>query len=469
MLRWITGFLLLLLAGCTVASPTLPDPRRMEFAPLDFTFPEVGRERLDNGMELYLLPDDELPLIDITLMFGGGSIGDPADKTGLGGLFAAVWRTGGAGERTPEQVDADLDQRAINLGIGTDSYATSFSLSLRKEDLSFALELLRDLLLRPGFAEERLDVARRQAIEAVRRRNDSPSGIASRNLQAALYPGHPLGRESSIESLGAISRDDLLAFHRRFIHPDNLLFGISGDFQPDDLRRQLQGLFGGWSPGGGISQEIPPLPAPPDGRLLVADRDLTQTTILIGDRGIEKSNPDFYPLQVLNYILGGGSFNSRLMREIRSNRGLAYSVYSHLQVGRRLPGLILVGGETKSGTTIEVVKLMRREMDRLRAEQVGDEELRLARESLINSFVFAFDDRHEVVSRAMRLDFYDYPAGYLENYRQRIAAVTAEDIQRVARSYLHPENQTIVLVGQTVDFDAAPAALDLPVEEVKLD
>ncbi|PLX80181.1 MAG: insulinase family protein [Desulfuromonas sp.] len=466
MLRYLTGLLLLLLAGCTAGVNPLPDPREMSFAPLDFSFPEVARESLDNGMELYLLPDDELPLIDITVMIGGGSIDVSEEKTGLGGVYAATWRSGGAGERTPDQVDSELDLRAMNLGINTDNYTSSLHLSLRKEDLPFALTLLRDLLLTPGFDADRMEIVRKQAIEAVRRRDDNPGSTAGRVLRAALYPNHPLGRVSSAETLNAIEREDLLAFHRRHVHPDNLLLGISGDFSPVDLGDQLESLFGAWSKGRSERQEIPPLTPSQAPAVHVADRELTQTTIFLGDRGIEKGNPDQYPLRVMNYILGGGSFNSRLMREIRSNRGLAYSVYSQVQIGRRLPGMILLGGETKSGSTLEVVGLMRQEMEKLRADPVPEQELALAKESLINSFVFAFDQRHEVVSRAMRLDFFDYPPNYLEQFRENIASVTAADVQQVAKVYLRPEMQTVVLVGQEQDFDAPPATLGLPVTEV---
>jgi zinc protease len=204
-------------------------------------------------------------------------------------------------------------------------------------------------------------------------------------------------------------------------------------------------------------------------KVLAGDKAVPQTTILIGELGIDKSDPDLHAVRVMNYILGGGGFNSRLMREIRSNRGLAYSVYSYYQVGRRLPGPFIAGAETKSSSTLDVVETMRRIMAEMREEPVTDAELELARESLINSFVFAFTDTHDVVTQIMRLDFYEYPEGYLESFRDRVAAVSKEDVLRVAREHLNPESQKIVLVGDRAAFDNSLEALGIPVEAVSVE
>jgi zinc protease len=192
-------------------------------------------------------------------------------------------------------------------------------------------------------------------------------------------------------------------------------------------------------------------------------KDLPQTTILLGERGIDKSNPDLYALRVMNFILGGGGFNSRLMREVRSNRGLAYSVYSYFEIGRRLPGLFIAGSETQTTTVAEVVELMRAQMAEITREPVSDEELELAKESLINSFVFAFDNPHDIVTQTMRLDYYDYPPDYLEGYRDRVAAVTVQQVLSAARRYLDPETQVIVLVGELGDLSKSTEAFGLPV------
>ncbi len=468
MSRRLGGLLLVglvsLLVSCAPPAATRPD--RLTFPPLTFQVPAVERVLLPGGIRLYLKEDHELPLVRITALVGAGDIGDPADKTGQGGLFAALLRTGGAGDRSPEALDDEIERLAADLTVATDTYATTCDLSLRSADLQTALGLLADLLRRPRFDAGRLELARRQAVEGIRRQDDKPGAIAQRTLRRAVYGDHPFGRTATVETVGAITRDDLLEFQRRFITPDNLWLAISGDFDRAQLLDGLNRVFGDWTAGPAPRQELPPVGMAPPSAVWVADKNIPQTTVLLGEVGIAKDAPDLEATRVMNYILGGGGFNSRLMREIRSNRGLAYSVYSYFQVGRRLPGPFIAGTETKSSSTLAVVKLLQEEMERMRRDPVTVAELHLAQESLINSFVFAFTDSHEVVSQQLRLDFYGYPSDYLQGYRDRVASVTTAEVLQAARDHLHPERQAVVLVGRVSDFDEAPADLGLPVETV---
>jgi len=463
--------LTLVLAGLLTACagrPELPRPEEITFPPLTFQIPEVNRETLPGGIRLYWKQDRELPLVTITVQIGSGSIAEPAEKTGLGALFAAALRTGGTVDRTPEELDRALERLAADLSVGVDSYRTTLHLSVHAEDLEAGLGLLGELLRRPAFADDRVELARRQVLEGLRRRNDRPGPIAHRAFGVALYHDHPLGRFPTEKTVDAITREDLIDFHRRYFAPTNLWLGISGDFEPERLKELLGKTFDGWQEPETISQEIPPLPPAPGGGVVLVRKDIPQTTIVMGEIGIDKDAPDQYAVRVLNFILGGGGFNSRMMREIRSNRGLAYSVYSHFDIGTRLPGPFFAGAETKASTTVEVAQLMRSLMTDLTREPVTAEELRLAKDSLINSFIFAFEDSHEVVSRAIRLDFFHYPPDYLQNFRDRIAAVTAEDVLDAARRHLHPDRQQIVLVGNPEAFDQPPETLG-PVTEKKLD
>ena len=458
-------WLLLSLVACTPSPPT-GDVTSLRYPPLVFQVPEVEKLTLPGGIRLYLKEDHELPLVEVTAMVGAGDIGDPADRTGQGGLFAALLRTGGAGDRGPQAFDDELERLAADLSVEIGTYSTTCDLSLRGKDLDSGLQLLADLLRRPRLDGERLELARRQAIEGVRRQDDLPAAIAQRTLMQALYGDHPLGRAPTVATLSAVGRSDLQAFHQRFFTPDNLWLAITGDFQREALLASLERVFGDWQAGPAPRQEIPPLPAAAPPALWLATKPVPQTTILAGEVGIDKDAPDLQAVRVMNWILGGGGFNSRLMREVRSNRGLAYSVYSYFQVGRRLPGPFIAGTETKSASTLEVIRLFRAEMERMRQEPVTAAELALAKESLINSFVFAFTDSHEVVSQQLRLDFYGYPADYLQGYRDRLAAVTAVDVRQAASAHLHPDRQALVVVGDPAAFDGDPAGLDLPVTPV---
>ena len=446
-LRLFSLLLLLLLSACAVQR-SVSRPDQVISPPLTFAVPSVERRVLDNGMRLYLNPDHELPLVRISLMVGAGGIGEPAAKSGLVRLYAAALRSGGAGERNPAEFDEELERLAANLAVNSNSYAVSAGLSLHRADLEEGLAVLADLLRRPRFDDGRFELVRRQMLEGIRRQNDEPDAIARRELRRALYGDHPLGRTPTLDSVQAIERGDLLDFHRRYVHPNNLWLAVSGDFDPSELELLLDRFFGDWPLQPFEVQEIPPLTAPFAPTVLTRQKEVPQTTVLLGQRGITKDHPDLYALRVMNFILGGGGFNSRLMREVRSNRGLAYSVYSFFQVGRRLPGLFVAGSETRTATVDQVVELMRDEMRRITEQPVSEQELELAKESLINSFVFAFEDPHEVVSQAMRLDFYSYDADYLQRYRDRLAAVTADDVLAAAQRHLQWDGQTIVLVGE---------------------
>jgi zinc protease len=467
-------FLLLALAALLVScarpsavTPGLPSrPEQLTFAPLTFQVPEVEKMILPNGIRLYFREDRELPLVEITAMVEAGSIGDPARKTGQGALFAASLRGGGAGDRSPAELDEYLARLAADLSVGTDTYATTFSMSLRASDLPDGLAVLEDLLRRPGFEPTRLEISRRQMLEGIRRQDDNPDSVASRALMRAIYGDHPLGRTPTVDTVAAISRADLLDFHQRYFHPNNVWLSISGDVDRQELLRMLERVFGDWMQKPLAPEPIPLVAAVPKAKVLVGNRDIPQTTILLGAIGIDKDDPDLYAVRVMNYILGGGGFNSRLMREVRSDRGLAYSVYSSYQVGRRLPGPFVAGSETRSAATVTVVQLMKEQMRNMRSQPVTSEELRLAKDSLVNSFVFAFTDSHEIVAQTMRLDFYHYPPDYLQRYRDRVAAVTAEDVLQAARKHLRPDDLTVVLVGQAEAFGTDLAELGLPREEI---
>jgi zinc protease len=231
----------------------------------------------------------------------------------------------------------------------------------------------------------------------------------------------------------------------------------------------LEQNFGDWQPRQVPKQVMPTITRPESGLIQVVTKELPQTTVVIGDLGLTKDDPDQYAVRVFNYILGGGGFNSRMMREIRSKRGLAYSAYSYFQVGRRLPGPFVAGTETKNTSVVPAVMLTREIMSELITNPVSADELQLAKESQINSFVFGFENTHSVVERQMTLTFFDYPEDYLSRYRDHIAAVTAEDVQRVAREFVDLSRQQMVLVGDPEEFRADLEQIGLPIVDVDLD
>lgn len=459
------GLISVLLTACAPSLPQRPD--QLGYPALEFQIPDVEKIELANGIRVYLREDSELPLVQVTLMAGSGALTAPRELTGFDDLFAATLRTGGTANLPAAAMEERLDLLAANLSGSMSPYTTQLDLSVRRDDLVEGLAILADLLRHPAFAADKLELARNRAREEVRRRNDDPDEIASRLLLAALYPGHPLGDSPTETSLSAITREHLVTFHREHFVPGNLWVAVSGDVRRTDLLPLLEKLFGDWSPSAVPATPLPPLVPPATGQLQVVAKDVPQTTIMLGDLGLTKDNPDQYPGRVMNFILGGGGFNSRLMREIRSDRGLAYSAWSQFQVGRRFPGPVMAGTETKSASAVEALLLMRAVMNDLREAPVAADELRTARESLVNSFVFSFTDSHAVVVQRMQLDFYGYPADYLSRYRERIAVVSTADVQRVAREYLRPERLQIVVVGDPDETATSFDALALPVKRLQ--
>ncbi|MCM2264053.1 MAG: insulinase family protein [Desulfuromonadales bacterium] len=452
----------------TACAPGLSQrPEQLSYPPLEFHIPDVEKIELANGIRVYLREDSELPLVQVTAMIGSGTLAAPRELTGFDDLFAAALRTGGTLSTPAAAMEERIDLLAANLSCDMGPYTTQLDLSVRRDDLAEGLTILGDLLRRPDFAADKLELARRRALEALRRRNDEPDEIASRLLLAALYPDHPLGDYPTEDSLRRITREQLLAFHRERFAPDSLWLAVSGDIRKAELLPLLQQLLGNWPRAQVLTAPLPPLFPPRAGLLQMVTKDVPQSTIMLGDLGVTKDSPDQYPGRVMNFIFGGGGFNSRLMREIRSDRGLAYSAWSQFQVGRRFPGPVMAGTETKNASVVESLTLMRAIMTGLRENPVDPEELRVARESLVNSFVFSFTDPHAVVVQRMQLDFYDYPPDYLERYQERIAAVGAGDVQRVARQYLRPERQQIVVIGTPDETGVSLESLGLPVQRMK--
>lgn len=457
---------ILSLSACAAPQKAV-DPRTMTFPKLTFEIPKSERVQLANGMVVYLLEDHELPLVSINAYINTGSIYEPAEKAGLAGLTGAVMRSGGTRETPPEKLDAELEFMAssIESSIGTD--VGNVSLSSLKKNLDRTLSLFADVVMHPAFREDRVALAKNRTIESLRRQNDDAKGVADRELRKALYPNHPLGRYPTIASVKSITRDDMATFHKRYFHPNTMMLAVAGDFDRKELVAALEKAFAGWEKAAVDFPQVPQVQQEIKPEVLLAKKEINQSVIRMGHPGIDKNNPDLYAIRVMDYILGGG-FTSRLTTEIRSNQGLAYNVDSYFDVGRRFPGIFLAETETKSESTVKAVTLMRDIIAGMTRAPVTDDELKLAKDAIVNSFIFGFARTDAVVNQQLRLEYYGYPAGYLENYRDNISRVTKEDVLRVAQKYLHPEELVLMVVGNEKQFDKPLATLG-PVREIKLE
>jgi len=458
---------------CLLISPAFAgdiskaDPRTMTFPELSFQIPKAERVVLECGMPVYLLRDTELPIINMTAMVRVGSVYEPGAKSGLASMAGNVMRSGGAGGMTPEKIDDELEFMASSVEsvIGSDMGMVSL-ISLNK-NFSRTLQIFSDVLLRPDFMVKRIEIARKQAIEGLRRRNDDPKEIAGREIGKAIYAGHPLGDEVTFESVNSITRQDIMDFHHRFYRLDNMILAVSGDFDRAALLGELNAVFGPSVKSAALV--LPEVPQPAQlfkGEIIYGKKDVNQSVIRMGHLGLSKDSPDIYAVRILDYILGG-SFTSRLTMEIRTNQGLAYSVGSHFDIGRRFTGSFIAETETKAESTVRVISLMKKIITGISKEPVSDQELSAAREYLINSFMFGFTSPAAIVTQRARLEYYGYPDGYLEQYRDNIAKVTKKDVLNAARKYLRPEAFKLVVIGDAAKFDQ-PLSIPGVVRELDL-
>lgn len=455
-------------AGIVLAETPLefPPVSSIKFRPLSFNPPRPDRVVLDNGMILHLLEDHELPLFGAHAVIKTGSVYEPDDRLGLAGLTGTVMRTGGTKTRSADEINEALEFIAGSVEVGIGQRSGSASVSVLAKDIDLGLTLFADVLRNPAFADEKIELHRQQIIEAIRRENDEPRPIARREFNSLVYAGHPFGRRRTLETVGAITKDDLIAFHEKYFFPNNIILGVHGDFERETLLAKLNELFGDWEP------RKEPIPDPPDVEKSfapsthLARKDVPQTAIRLGHLGVKKEDPDYFALQVMNFILGGSGFTSRMMREIRSNRGLAYSVGSFFTGGQEL-GVFGAVCQTKAESTLETLAAMKELIGEIREAPVSEEELRTARESILNSFVFQYESIAQIVNQQVSLEYEGLPPDWLETYKESISKVTAEDVQRVAREHLHPEALITVLVGNPDLWEGDIATLG-EVQEIEL-
>lgn len=440
---------LLFATGAFAGDVALGDPRTMKFNPVEFSPPEPARLVLEDGMVVYLLEDHELPLVSLSATMRTGGWLEPQDKIGLAGLTGSVMRTGGGGGLTAAQIDEELEQFAIDINMSMGRQSGSASLDVLSKDLARGMRIFAGLLRQPAFEPARVELAKLQAIEGIRRRQDNPGSIVSREFMKQLYgPEHPSARESTIESVQRITRDDMVAFHQRTVHPNGIILGVTGDFKTDEMLALLRATFGDWKKG-----EVPELKiadAPETaGRSIVrfVSKDTSQTHLRVGHLSIKEQDPDYVSFAIANDILGGSSFRSRLFNDVRTKRGLAYSVGSRLNTGVHDQGVWLMRAETKLPSTQEVINRFVANMERMRTELVTDAELAEAKEAYVNSFVFSFASPSAIVGRFVELEYDGLPKDFLQQLRARVIALSKEDILAAAKKHFHLDRLTIVAVG----------------------
>ncbi|MGA8313244.1 MAG: pitrilysin family protein [Terriglobales bacterium] len=436
------------------------DWEQIKIAPLpDFHPREPKRIALPNGMVIFLQEDHELPLIDGVARIRGGSRSEPAAKTGLVDLYGEVWRTGGTKTQTGDQLDDYLEVRAAKVETNSNADSTSISFSCLKGDFADVFKIFDELLRAPEFRDDKVDLAQKEYFDNISRRNDDISEIAERESMKLVYGAqNPYARVAEYTTVAAVTRQDLLAWHHTYLQPNNIILGIVGDFSAAEMEARLRQAYGAWSKGPALNEEkIEPQPAKP-GYYLVEKEDVNQSSINMVGLGIRRDNPDYYAVRVFNEAFGGG-FSSRLMQSIRTAKGLAYAVGGGIGSAFDHRGTLRLSMGTKSATTIESIVALDEQIDEVSTHPISDAEIKRAKDSILNGFVFNLDSPDKILRERMAYEFYDYPQDYLEKFRTGVEKVTAADVARAVAKYLHKDQLAVLVVGHASEFDKPLASL----------
>jgi len=424
-----------------------------------------------------LLEDHELPLVAVTALIRTGSRLDPPGKLGLGALAGELLRTGGiariaggtgadprlapGGALSGDALDDLLESRAADMEVAIAESSGSTSLSCLAEDFTSLLPLFAAMLRHPAFDAARLDLARDLAKSHLERENDDPDAVLWRELARLVYgPDSPYGRTPSFATLDAVTRADVVAWHERQFQPQSIVLGLVGDFQTAAALAAVRAAFADWprgtyQPPGGDA--FPTRRQPNPGLFVIDKRDMSQSEVAMAHLGVVKNDPDFYALQVLNDVLSG-SFASRLVSDVRTEKGLAYEVDGRIGSDWDHPGLTALSLSTKAQTTAAGIAALLAEARDLTAKPVTDEEVARAKQSILASFVFHSDSRAKVLDQQLAFELYGYPPDWLDRYRTAIESVTTAAVRQVAARHLHPDQFTILVVGpaETGDSSLAP-------------
>jgi zinc protease len=425
--------------------------------------PTYSRLQLANGMVVYLMEDHELPLVSGTAIVRTGDRLEPADQVGLAELTGQVLRSGGTQMHPADQLNQRLEQKAASVEAGIGETSGSVSFNTLSENLDQVFGLFAEVLQQPAFAAEKLALAKVQAQGQIARRNDDPNRIAGREFGKLIYGStSPYARTIEYATLDRIDRPDLLNFYQQYFRPNDLILGIVGDFDSQAMQSLITAKFANWQPPA-VAPKFSSTPAPVtaqanrNGIFVVNQPQLTQSYIQIGHLGGQLNSPDYPALAVMNEVLNG--FGGRLFNEIRSRQGLAYVAYASWRPQFDYPGVFAAGGQTRSPATVPFIRSVLGEIDKIRTQPVSDAELKSAKDSVLNSFIFNFQTPNQTLSRLLRYEYFGYPQDFIFQYRKAVETTAIADVQRVANTYLKPANLVTLVVGNQAEIQPPLSSL----------
>jgi len=461
MRRATLAILAFLLCACLpAAAGEIPSrPEQLTFPPLQFELPDAAALRfvLDNGVPVYAKPSTDLPLISITVFFRGGQYLEPAGAEGLASITGDAWRTGGAGDRTAQQLDEDLDYLAAIVSTSIGDVTGRVSLNVLVKDLDPAMKIFMDVLTKPRFQEDRFAKAKDDLLQAMKTRNDASAAIEAREWDRLIYGDdfwmNRLPTKASVATLTPITSRN---FAKRLIGADNLVVAVSGDFTVEQLKAMLNATLGTLPK---LETPLPPIPQPthqPTGGVWVVDKkDVNQGRVSIGEPEPKLGDPDEMPLRVMNYVLGGGGFTSRITQRVRSDEGLAYSAASSIDFPVTIPGEFRAFFQSKSSTVPFATKITLDLIRGMRTAPISHDELSNAQAAFVETFPRRFDSAASTVGTFAVDELLGRDHSYWTTFRDKIRAVTVAQVQEAAERHLHPDSMVILVVGNLDEIMAA--------------
>jgi predicted Zn-dependent peptidase len=463
----------LLFTALPLVAAEIPDrPEKLKFPPLKYEVPNAAdyRVKLKNGPVAYVVPDRELPLVNISILVRTGDYVVPAGKEGLSDLCGYLLTKGGIQSKTAEELDERLAFLAAILNSSVADTSGSVSLNLLSKDLDEGLSILRETLTQPRYQADKLALRKQQILQAMAQRNDSSEGIEFRERRVVAYGEdfwvNQISTKASIES---ITREDIVAFHRDWFHPANFIVAVNGDLDRNEMIAKLEKLFANWPFKGRTAPQIPGKFAMAKPGAYVVDKEVNQGRVSLLLPGLLRDHPDFFPMMIMNNILGGGGFTSRLVNRVRSDEGLAYSAYSVVQPGVYYPQPILAGFQTKSRTVAYATSLVVDEMKKMAAAPVTDEEFATAKNSFIETLPRYFATKTQTAGQFAQDEFtgrFARDPKYWQEFRAKVEAVTQADVQRVAKKYLQMNQLVILVVGDKKEIALGHPNHPITIEEV---
>jgi len=468
--------LLLLLAALMIVSCSRhqagtsierPHPSELEYGDLKVQTPDYTRLELSNGMKGFFIEDHEIPVVNVSVMVRTYYPGE--EKLGRNEMARWVMRNGGSESWPAEKLNDELEFLAARIEFYGGALSTTASLNCLKKDLPRVLGIYADLLMNPAFPGEKIEMKRKTMLEELRRKNDQPRNIARREYRKIIYGNHPYGWEETEGSLNSIAREDLVEFHQAYFHPGNTIIGISGDVTEAEIRDIMEENFSGWEKKDVETEAVPPVESEEEGGIYYARKaDMNQAYIMMGHLGIKADNPDRCAMNIMNYILGGGSFASWITEEVRVKRGLAYSAGSYCNAGAFARGTFTAYAQTKSEEFARSIQVIEEQIKKMQNEGPTGEEFDKAVDSYLNSHVFDYESKEAIIRRLMRLELEGRPLDTPERDMEKYAALTVEDVVRVANKYLDTGRLTTLIVGDREKFGTPLSELG-KIREIELE